>query len=234
MNLNRRLSVLIASLPFLLVLQGCPSSEIGNASDVNPESIYFDYSISGEDGMEDVTIRLQYRFAGPDGTTLVLQPPAAVKLDGVELRVDSSKIGGAYYQASMPASSFGGKHNIEYRDINNKIYKESFEFPVFSLQKDLGDTLKAADADLRLSRAMNGSIVELMITDTSVHNEAYQKVDTIKGDIIHLEGSGLRKLKKGPVQLLLTLDKDTPVKNGTKEGGRLRKSYSLRREFFLQ
>jgi hypothetical protein len=33
-----------------------------NSKDVNPDAVYFDYKIWGEEGKEDVTVMLQYRL----------------------------------------------------------------------------------------------------------------------------------------------------------------------------
>jgi hypothetical protein len=50
----------------------CTSDEIGNSKDVNPDAVFFDYEIWAEEGKDDVTVNLQYRMGGKNGTTLVL------------------------------------------------------------------------------------------------------------------------------------------------------------------
>ncbi|MBS1656251.1 MAG: hypothetical protein JSU05_15470, partial [Bacteroidetes bacterium] len=58
----------------------CASNEIGNAKDVNPDAIFFDYKIWGDESKDIATCMLQYRFAGPNGTTLVLEDPSKVEI----------------------------------------------------------------------------------------------------------------------------------------------------------
>jgi hypothetical protein len=48
----------------------CTSNEIGNSKDVNPDAVFFDYEVWAEEGKEDVTVNLQYRMGGKNGTTL--------------------------------------------------------------------------------------------------------------------------------------------------------------------
>jgi len=82
---------IILSIFICTSLLACTSNEIGNSKDVNPDTIWFDYRISGEEGKEEVTTMLQFRFGGENGTTLVLNEPAGVELDGARIKGDSSK-----------------------------------------------------------------------------------------------------------------------------------------------
>ena len=63
-----------------IFLFSCTSNEIGNSKDVNPERIYFDYKVRGDERDTSVTLYLQYRMGGPNGSTLVVDPPAKVQL----------------------------------------------------------------------------------------------------------------------------------------------------------
>ena len=76
----KRFFPLLFILPSILLF-ACTSNEIGNSKDVNPDAIYFDYKIWGEEGNENVTVKLQYRFGGQNGTTLTMEDPAKVELD---------------------------------------------------------------------------------------------------------------------------------------------------------
>jgi predicted small secreted protein len=117
-------TVSVVSAVFLLA--SCNNTEIGESKDVNPEAVYLDYNIAGEEGDEDVTCKFQFRMGGPEGTTLVLNNPAKIELDGEPLMVDSSKLGGAYYEIQKPLASFAGKHIITYTDFNKKEFTEEF------------------------------------------------------------------------------------------------------------
>src|SRR5215207_4234070 len=109
-------------------LFSCTSNEIGNSKDVNPDAVFFEYKIWADESREEVTVNLQYRMGGKNGTTLVLGEPSKVLFDGEQLKVDSAKVTGAYYEIQRPFSSFAGKHTILFIDVNKKEYKEEFEF----------------------------------------------------------------------------------------------------------
>ena len=133
---------MISTLVFLF---SCTSDEIGNSKDVNPEAVFFDYEVWAEEGKEDVTVNLQYRMGGKNGTTLILDEPSKVILDGEQLKVDSAKVTGAYYEVQRPLASFAGKHTINFTDLNKKEYNEEFEFTPFSLEPDVPSTLNRGD-----------------------------------------------------------------------------------------
>ncbi|TMI95592.1 MAG: hypothetical protein E6H08_06015, partial [Bacteroidetes bacterium] len=86
--------MVIVSLVFLF---SCTSNEIGNSKDVNPDAVFFDYEVSSDNDSSDVTVNLQYRMGGENGTTLVLNEPSKVLLDGEQLEADSAKVTGAFY-----------------------------------------------------------------------------------------------------------------------------------------
>src|ERR1044072_8148895 len=86
---------MVKAFPFIFLLSifsfSCTSNEIGNSKDVNPERIYFDYKVRGDERDSSVTLYLQYRMGGPNGTTLMLDTPAKVQLDSEVISVDSAR-----------------------------------------------------------------------------------------------------------------------------------------------
>ena len=65
--MSRITSIFLISAVFSLLAVSCTSNEIGNSKDVNPESIYFDYRVWGDEESQDITVKLQYRFGGQNG-----------------------------------------------------------------------------------------------------------------------------------------------------------------------
>ena len=68
----RRTNFVVSALALTSIfLFSCTSDEIGNSKDVNPDAIFFDYKIWADETREYVTVHLQYRMGGKNGTTLV-------------------------------------------------------------------------------------------------------------------------------------------------------------------
>ena len=216
------------------ILAACNNNEIGGSGDVNPESIWFDYQIWGDEEGNNVTVKLQYRFAGPEGTTLLLSPPSEASLDGVPIEADSSKWDGAYYEVVIPVKNFNGEHEIVFTDINKKQYSEKFVFRAFTLRTEPPALVSRNDLVFELEGLDPGEPVKLMISDTVFASKGVERMDTVRNGRMLVRKSELEKLKNGPVHLEIYRDVEKRIKNGTAEGGRISISYSIKREFELR
>jgi hypothetical protein len=218
----------------LLSFFSCTSNEIGNGKDVNPETIYFDYRVWGDDEGGDMTLRLQYRFAGPNGTTLLLEDPSKAEFDGVAIKADSSKKQGAYYEITKPLKEFTGKHTIVFTDMNGKQYKEEFSFQPIRLRTDVPAVINRDDLVLNLEGLAPQDYVRVLLNDTARFSEGIDRIDTVKNGRIIITKADLQNIHSGPVHLELSKEDEKRIKNGTTEGGNLSISYELKREFELR
>jgi hypothetical protein len=230
--MNRLLfSLLIFSTSIVF---SCNSNEIGSIKDVYPDAIYFDYKIGGEEGIDNLTVKLQYRFGGENGTTLTIDPPAKVELDNELITGDSSKITGAFYMIQKSVRNFTGEHTITFTDINEKQYREKFRFQPLLLKTSLPKEQKRGRMLLEVDGLDDEDFVRVILTDTSYASEGINRMDTVKNGQIIITEEDLKNLVNGSIQLELIKEEDRPVKNGTREGGRIYISYGVRREFILE
>lgn len=229
-----RLFIGFFGLLILFSFSACTSSEIGNSKDVNPDAVFFDYKVWSEEGKEDAVVKLIYRMGGPDGTTLVLNEPSKVLVDGKEVSVDSTKFEGAYYEVVKPMAGFEGQHTIRFIDLNGKTYEEEFEFHPFYLEPDMKGPVSRGDLSFGIKGLPDGEALQVWMSDTLYSSEDINELDTLKGGRITVTKEQLSKLSNGPVNLLLTWESSKVLKNTSREGGLLRKSYSLSREIELK
>jgi hypothetical protein len=218
----------VLSSPLLLI--SCTSNETSN----DPKAIYFDYKIWGDEDAGYMTVRLQYRFAGRNGTTLLLEKPAKAELDSIEIKADSSKMNGAYYEISQPTGEFAGKHTIVFTDINKKQYREEFTFHPISLRTPIPAMVNRGDLVFDLDGLEPLDFVRVLLNDTAAFSEGIDYIDTVKNGHITITQAQLRRLENGPVHLEFSKEDEKRIKNGTPGGGRLSISYGLRRDFELQ
>ena len=219
---------------FSVFIFSCTSNEIGNSKDVNPEAVYFDYKIWGEEGKEDVTVMLQYRFGGKNGTTLVLNEPAMVSMDGKQIAADSSKLTGAFYEIMYPLNNFSGKHTISFTDLNMKKYEEDFEFLPFTLKTKIPAQLKRGDLVFEMEGLNPVDYIRVFATDTSFESRGINRIDTVKNGRILISMTDLQSLVNGPINLEFYKEDERPVKKETKEGGMISITYGVKREFELK
>jgi len=218
----------------LVFLFSCTSNEIGNSKDVNPEAVFFDYEVWAEESKEDVTVNLQYRMGGKNGTTLVLDEPSKVILDGEQLKVDSAKVTGAYYEVQRPLISFTGKHTINFMDLNKKEYNEEFEFTPFTLEPDVPSILNRGDLVFNFKGLDSVDHLSVILTDTSFASADINDVDTVRNGQLVIRADRLSALINGPIHLQFYREQTLPLKKSTQEGGKLMISYGLKRDFELR
>jgi len=223
--------IFLISLAFLF---SCSSNEIGNSKDVNPDAVFFDYEVWAEEGKEDVTVNLQYRMGGKNGTTLVLDEPSKVILDGEQLKVDSAKVTGAYYEVQRPLVSFMGKHTISFTDLNNREYSEEFEFTPFSLEPDVPSTLNRGDLVFNFKGLDPVDYLSVVLTDTSFTSVDINDIDTVRNGRLVIKADRLSALINGPIHLQFYREQYLPLKKATKEGGKFMITYGLKRDFELK
>ena len=218
----------------IFFLFSCNSDEIRNSKDVNPDALFFDYEIWADESKEDVTVNLQYRMGGKNGTTLILNEPSKVMLDGEQLKVDSAKVTGAYYEVQRPLTSFAGKHTISFTDLNKKEYNEEFEFKPFSLEPDVPSTLNRGDLVFNFKGLDTLDYLSVILTDTSFTSHDINDIDTVRNGRLTIRGDRLSALINGPIHLQFYREQILPLKRPTKEGGKFIITYGLKRNFELK
>jgi hypothetical protein len=201
--------------------------------DVDPESIWFDYQVTGEEGNDSVTVKLQYRY-GEAGPTLELSEPATVSIDGKMFPYNTSKITGPYYEMQFPVKSFSGDHSITFTNINGKRYEQKFSFQPIALQTEVPSVIKRNTMIFQLNNISPGGIVRILMTDTAYASEGIERLDTIKNGQIIISEDELGKLANGPIHFELIRENERQIRKGTAAGGKIAVSYFLKREFILE
>jgi hypothetical protein len=228
-----RFFVLLFILPFFFAA-ACGNDEKRNMKDIDPESIYFDYKVWGEEGFDNITVKLQYRIRSENGESILLEDPAKVELDGEVLKADSARMTGVYYEVQKPVKTFSGKHTITFIDIKNKKYRESFNFQPVTLAKPVPSTLQRSDLIFEFNGLSPEDLVRVLITDTSFLSDEINRIDSVKNGRIIITKEELMALSNGPVHMQIIKEYEREIKSGTSRGGRLSISYGLRREFILE
>jgi len=214
---------------FILIacIASCTTEEIGNSKDVNPATIYTTYTTTYNETESNVNNMARFRFAGPDGTTLLLSDSSNVKLDGVAIMADSTKFLGAFYNIRKPVEGFTGKHTWSFTDINGKLYEETFSFEPVSLQTIIPAYIKAADLHLSFSGVNNGDSIRVALMDTS--KKGFDEIlYAVNQNEIVIPAASFKNLKIGPLEITFSCKRSRPIKNCPKEGGLLLFEFNLR------
>lgn len=220
-----------ALLIFLLACNNNPDAVRGPDSSL----VYFDYKVTAEEDGGLVTCFFQYRMGGPEGTTMVVEAPGNVELDGETLSPDSANFTGAYYEVMKPLADFSGKHTIRFTDPGGQVYEEQFDFQPVTLTTPLPEVVRRdEDLTIELGGLRPVDLIRVVANDTSFTSRDINRLDTVRNGRLVITRDQFRKLENGPIMLYLARESTLPVLNGTDEGGRLVMNYSLQRIFTLE
>ena len=218
---------------FTASLAACNNIDETTEPDIDPNSIYFDYKITGDEESSEVTCLVQYRYGGPEGESLKLDSPSGVLLDNKPLLLDSAQQTGAFYEARIPMNEFIGNHTLTFTNLEGKKYNEAFQFSPFSIAQEMGDTVERGNISLPLEGTKDGNKIRVVLIDTSFKTDDLNEVILVKGGSLTITKAQLKKVTNGPVTLQLYEEKDQRIKNGTGKGGNLSITYSITKEFEL-
>jgi hypothetical protein len=194
----------------------------------------FDYKIWGDEESGIITLNLQYRLGGSEGTPVKISSPGKVTLDGYRIEPDSSKMNGVYYELNIPLQDFEGPHEIIYTDAKGREYKEGFEFPLISLKTELPKSLVRDDLNFELIGLDTLDFVRIIFTDTSFYGRGIDRVDTVRNGLVRISQAALNSLRKGPVYLEFYKEEEWPLKETLPPGGRFTLTYAVKRVFELK
>jgi len=217
-----------AALFMLISFSACSSNEVGQSKDVAQDKIYQQYSIRYAEGDEKVSVRAQFRFAGGNGTTLVLSAPSQLSFDDEVVKVDSSGAEGAYYEVRKPVANFYGKHHFIFTDINNKKFDNDFSFDTFRLVNIPASVSKKQGLDLAFeSGALQpGDVINVSSAKTDSSFTVIYESSATKA--INIPSKQLMRQKNSELKLETTLYRKLNLQQNTAEGGEMEIRYSLK------
>jgi len=206
------------SMAFLLA--SCSSNEIGQSEDVNQETIFQEYRLEYNEREKEASLFAQFRFAGENGTTLVLTNPSGVSYNGTVLKVDSNDFSGAFYSTAIPVKKLIGEHTFLFTDVDKRKYENHFRM----------DSFYVTDIPVSISRRAPALI---KFRAPALYGEDYIELDSegtdssfsVKytagenGDYITIPASELQRQKSNEIFVIPTLYRKIKLQQQTKEGG---------------
>lgn len=220
------ISIIIAGI---ILFAACSSNEIGESKDVAQDKIYQGYTISYSEENTDAELYCQFRFAGRNGTTLVLNNPSQVQFDGEKLNVDSSSASGAFYKILKPVTNFYGNHSILFTGTDGKKLENTFSFDNFKLVTVPAIISKKQSFNLNFetSALQDDDYIEVSTSNTdSSFSVTHNAGD--KGNFVIIPAKELKRQKGNELTLEATLYRNIHLQQNTAEGGRMDIRYALK------
>ena len=214
-----KLPKLLFPLVCIVVIFACCNAEIGNIKDVSPETVYTKYLVTYVESDSVVLVRAQFTFAGPNGTTLVLNTPAKIELDGDSIHVDSTTEDGAFYEVKKPASVFKGSHTLVFTGTNGTTYSQPFTFTPIKLATPIASQIPKEGLLLNFSGLQDNDSIHIRIMDTSSIGNSIDTMLLVKDNKALVDKAALQKLQPGPINIQLGQGSTVALHHTTKEGG---------------
>jgi hypothetical protein len=220
---------LVFGICVLLFVAACTSNEIGNSKDVAQDKIYQEYTLLYNEGDETVIASAVFRFAGVNGTTLVLNKPAKIELDNEELKVDSNHFRGAYYEVSKVSSQWMRKHEWKFTDINGKVFSNEFSFDEFGWDNIPASVSKKQDLQLnfKTTELGAGDYIEISTVDNDSSFTITQQ-EFVKPFTVIIPAAQLQQQKTSSIKIEATRVQKVKLQQLTYEGGEFTTRYSLK------
>jgi hypothetical protein len=220
----------LAGICIISAMISCTSSETGDSKDVAQDKIYQSYNISYNEGDEKLSATAVFRFAGSNGTTLVLNDPSKIELDSEQIKVDSSKFRGAFYEVARIPAQWFGKHEWKFTDLSKKTYTNEFSFDAFKWNVPPKSASKSKPLPLNFITSSLGTdgYIEVSTVGSDSSFSYTQGPLTIKPFSVSIPVEYLQKQKQSTLTLTATRVQQIKLTQNTIEGGTFIIRYSLK------
>jgi hypothetical protein len=201
----------------------CTSNEIAESKDVAQDKIYQSYSVTYDEGDANAIIFCQYRFGGKNGTTLVLNTPSQLSIDGEKLAVDSNSMSGAFYRTTKPIANFWGNHTIVFTNVDKKQYQNNFSFESFKVNFP---TTASKNEPLNINFTTSLGADDYVEINSTNSDSSFSVTNS--GTMVTIPMKELKRQPKKEVVLQANLYRNIPLKENTTEGGSIYIHYKLK------
>jgi hypothetical protein len=202
-----------------------------SSKDVSTDAIHQDLSMSYSEETNTTYLSAQFRVGGSTGTTVDLEEPANLKLNGQT--PSKQNILGTRYQVSQPG--FVRMANFEYKTKEETVLKNTISIEPMFLRKAeaTASVLQTYVIELEVPALARGEeisvrmVQEIRKADMVQYQYADGVFDAGKSRA-SFSPAELSKLNNGLAKVQISRRKSTRVEQGTREGGFISASYNLR------
>lgn len=226
-------TIVVLFFGIVAMVMGCKNKDKVSKNKFDADWIYFDYTVNAEENSGNVNCVFQYKNYDVEGNAIDIEP-GKVELDGQPIQPDSTKLSGFFYEVQKPVDSFAGKHTVVFTGANDREYKNEFEFFPFSIAEELQEKVKRKPFTIQLKNfPATEKSVRLLMLDTAFASKGFNDLVPVIDGKVNIDQSILKTIKNGPINFELYMEREIPLKQTTKAGGKISITYGLKREFEL-
>jgi len=226
---NLNILLFIQSVFIVFFITACDSNEAANSDKVRQSEIYQSDSVSYNAGDMELSARVTFRFAGSNGTTLLLVKPSTVLFNNEEMPMDHGSFAGTFYEINkqsdfIKTASFLYVNNDK-KTYNNKIIMEPIE--IINYYPKL-DTLQNYTITWNGLPVGNAETVTLFLEDKNYHTVS-TSTGIVGANSLSFSPSDLKGLTKGAANITISRKANFSLKEGTHLGGSIYYLYTSKK-----
>lgn len=220
------IKIFIVALVFVFI-HSCASNEIGHSKDVNQDEINQGYFIEYDEATDKTEITAFFRFAGANGTTLILDPPSTFRMNGQALDLKETKEAGAYYYKRLNGKLPDGEYNFDFTDLHQKSFKNKSHWKNMGVAS-VTDTFSHREGLLiNFNDDPEGQKEEVTVTISDTANSITETINHVNRRKIRIDGNKLKTLH-GQIEISIRRSGQFTLKNQTHAGGYFSTDYRLK------
>jgi len=194
-----------------LFISSCASNEIGHSKDVNQDEIHQGYSINYDESRNETEVIAFFRFAGPNGTTLILNEPSKIELNGEVMNNVQSGLG-SYYSKSVKGKLPDNEYVFAFSDITGKKFENKMDFRNMQIEELPKEIKKSDGLTIHFPNKPEGRKEDLTVEisdDSTTVSEVWknvvfervkfpkEKLDQLHGKVkVNIHRNGLLELRQ--------------------------------------
>lgn len=232
-----RFSFFLVAAFLCLANVACSTDTVGSR-EVRPDTIYQEYRLSFDEKTGNSTVEAWFRVGGLSGTTVRLDSPANLRVNGKEVPVKPD-FRGTHYELELPG--YVSVATFEYTTSENKVLVNSIGIDRLTLHRkgQFGNLSANQPFEIALDapNLTAHETIEVLIKQEIRSQEGDQKgmlehfnargtYDSARGKVV-VPVTELQKLKGGYAHLEISRTKLRNLAQSTREGGAISAAYSL-------
>jgi hypothetical protein len=219
---------IIFPLLMIALLCSCGSTDTASSDSVKQSEIYQSYSLNYNAGDREMSATASFRFGGSTGTTLKLDGESSVSLNGEKMSPEEGIFTGTFYSTDKQ-DDFSGHYSFRYIDGDQKSYTNIAVLTPLSITEYPQNIDKSTGLMVKWDIPLKENESITLYMEDGKNNIATSTISNIGAGSIELSPEQMNNISPGKVNLYLTRESSSALKECTHLGGDLSVKYTSKK-----
>ncbi|MCW5908548.1 MAG: hypothetical protein KIS94_11865 [Chitinophagales bacterium] len=217
----------IAVAVVISLASSCASNEIGHSKDVNQNEICQTYTVEYSEADDKTEVTAFFRFAGPNGTTLILDNPSTFTINNEKLKLHQTESRGAYYSKTYKGKMPEGEYVFRFLDLDGKEFTNKLNWTNMGVDSVSASLNRNENLVILFTDDPEGRNEEVTVEISDTANTVTETFKHVRKNRVVIKADKLQSLH-GKLNINIRRQGYTQLKQHTKAGGYFFTDYELR------